>query len=243
MFTTNVTDPVGAEWSVKLQIIPDRQGIGFYERFIGRWLKKKKKTSAKDEGAYNVHWLNGITFPDSVDDFRLLLLFIFAVILFYFIGWPLLLFLLDFIWFVIVLLGAVVSILVFKHPVTVVAQSEDHTFSWKVRGLVAARKKQLSVVQDISAGIWLKEDQSVQINKKMKQVNFTGSAVALAAVIISLTALVVAMVNHAAKDPYCESVDPTGCEANVTIHNDTTYTYTVKQCMDNGVPCNKYPNR
>lgn len=45
---------------------------------------------------------------------------------------------------------------------------------------------------------------------------------------------------HAVNDPYCESIDPTECEAAVTIHNDTTTTYTVKQCMDDEVPCNQF---
>lgn len=72
------------------------------------------------------------------------------------------------------------------------------------------------------------------------------SAVLLLVVIIFgvLVAFVVglatSMSRHTANDPYCTTVDPTGCIIETRIDNDTGLTYTVKQCKDSDIPCKTF---
>lgn len=61
---------------------------------------------------------------------------------------------------------------------------------------------------------------------------------------IVLIAIIVLLVNtvqrHTANNPYCESIDPTGCSIDTRIYNDTSSLLTVKQCEDNSVPCKSF---
>src|SRR6185437_1214753 len=98
------------------------------------------------------HWLNFILQPpDGFDDLRIMLILLAASIVFYFIGWPLLLLLLDFIWLIIALLGALISFVVLRRPITLVARHDDETYSWKVRGLLKASMQKQEIVRLIQS--------------------------------------------------------------------------------------------
>jgi biotin transporter BioY len=146
---TEVNDPTGKVWTVRIQLIPNRQGIGLYERFVGRFSKKDKKERKH-------HWfdfiLNGAT-PDSLDDVRILLIILAVAIVFYFIGWPLLMLLLDFIWLLLVLLGALISFVVLRRPITIMAKSGQELHAWKSRDLLKVRNQKQEIVQSLSRGV------------------------------------------------------------------------------------------
>jgi hypothetical protein len=149
MLITHITDPEGKTWLVSLQLLPSRHGIGLRERFIGR-LSKKPKDPNKKTG-----WADFFTYspiPDSVDDLRLLLIFIVIAIVFTFIGWPLLLVIADLIWLLLVLLGALMSFVILKRPITISAKNREETYYWKVRGLAEARKRKQEIVLALSRG-------------------------------------------------------------------------------------------
>lgn len=57
--------------------------------------------------------------------------------------------------------------------------------------------------------------------------------------------IVIVLISHAfhkqtGNDQYCDSFDPTGCRIATNITNNTTSTYTVKQCSDGNVPCKTF---
>jgi hypothetical protein len=149
MFTSTILDPKGNSWTVSLQILPKRRGIGVYQRFIGRL---RRRTPRKDQD--NTSWLDLLLqpVPDSVDDFWLLLIIIASVILFYFVGWPIVLLLIDFIWLILVLIGALIAFIVLKRPITITATTSDQTYSWKVQGLMKSVAKKRGVMQSILSG-------------------------------------------------------------------------------------------
>jgi ABC-type transport system involved in multi-copper enzyme maturation permease subunit len=146
---TIVADPTGKLWTVRVQLIPNRQGIGLYERFVGRFSKKDKKERKH-------HWfdfiLNGAT-PGSMDDVRILLIILAVAIVFYFIGWPLLLLLLDFIWLILVLIGALISFVILRRPITIMAKSGQELHAWRSRCLLKIRRQKQEIVQSLSRGV------------------------------------------------------------------------------------------
>lgn len=146
---TEVVDPAGRLWVVRIQLIPNRQGIGLYERFVGRFSKKDKKERKHHLFDFI---LNGAT-PDSMDDVRILLVILAVAIVFYFIGWPLLLLLLDFIWLILVLLGALISFVVLRRPITIMAKSGQVLHTWKSRDLLKVQNQKQEIVQSLSKGV------------------------------------------------------------------------------------------
>ncbi len=146
MFTSTITDPNGRQWRVSLQFIPTRQGIGLRERFIGRHTKKQKKPG-------KVSWLDFVGVPDSIDDIRIIMAFIVVALVFTFVGWPLLLMLADLIWLVLVILGAILSFIVLKRPITISAKSQDEYYAWKIVGLAQALKFKQNLADSLSRGV------------------------------------------------------------------------------------------
>ena len=148
MFTSHVTDPSGTDWRVTLQLIPRRQGIGLRERFLRR--KSHKKPN------HGSHWYDFIDIPvlDGIDDLWLVLAIIAFFIIVVFIGWPLILLLSDFIWFIVVFLGGLLSYGVFGRPLTILAENGTQTHSWKIRGLFRAFERKQQIVENVRHGIF-----------------------------------------------------------------------------------------
>jgi len=160
---TQVIDPKGKSWAVRLQLIPNREGIGLYERFMGRLNKRKERENlAKNQERERVNWLDVIfNAPDSIDDLKFLLIILAAAVWFYFIGWPLLLLLFDLIWLVIVLLGAIASFVILRRPITITAACEDQVGVEKVQGLIKAYKKKQEIVQSLLKGTLPKQSKAI----------------------------------------------------------------------------------
>jgi hypothetical protein len=150
MFTSTVTDPQGDRWTVELQLIPRREGVGFRERFF-----RRKSTRRRDP--HKTRWYDFIDLPilDGAAELWFLLAVAVAVAIFALIGWPLLLLLSDFIWLIIVLVGALISFGIFGRPVTIVANNGDKTHTWKIRGLLKAQRLRQKIADNLAHGIVL----------------------------------------------------------------------------------------
>jgi hypothetical protein len=49
--------------------------------------------------------------------------------------------------------------------------------------------------------------------------------------LIGIAVIIAMAANRTNNGPYCQSVDPTGCEVQVRIYNDTDSTFSIKQCV------------
>jgi len=63
---------------------------------------------------------------------------------------------------------------------------------------------------------------------------FIGLSILL--VLVALVIVLVIVYKPDPNSPYCDGIDPTECSIKVNIYNDTSSTYTVKQCVLD-VPC------
>jgi hypothetical protein len=121
-----------------------------YERFF-----RRKSTRRRDP--HKTRWYDFIDLPilDGAAELWFLLAVAVAVAIFALIGWPLLLLLSDFIWLIIVLVGALISFGIFGRPVTIVANNGDKTHTWKIRGLLKAQRLRQKIADNLAHGIVL----------------------------------------------------------------------------------------
>jgi len=130
MFSSRVRDPRGNRWTVRLRIIPERKGIGLRERFSKPF--RKRKSDSEDR------WYDYFDLPIDIDHPLVMVgwVIIFALLIFF--GVPLMLAVIDLVWLLLVLLGIIVSFVILRRPITVVASCNGRTHNFKIRGIRTA---------------------------------------------------------------------------------------------------------
>ena len=129
-----VSDPEGRKWVVRRQWAPRLEGRGLRARL------RRGRARRKESGRWS-DWLDlPVDLPDSLTVLLVVVALVAAAVFLIFVGFPLLLALLDLIVVIALVVGGVVGRVAFRRPWTIEAMAEDgrrwsaEAVGWKASG-------------------------------------------------------------------------------------------------------------
>jgi hypothetical protein len=143
-----VTGPDGRTWTVRRRWVP-RLGS---ETLWGRFTRRFRRSSSSGNDAIDATADTGML--DLFDDNVLLgVALLIGAVLFVFLGWPLLVALLDVVFIVLLALLGVIARVVFRRPWTIEARAGDDVRHWRIVGWRASEEHRRSVEARLWSGV------------------------------------------------------------------------------------------
>lgn len=146
----SVTAPDGRSWTVRRRWAPRLGSDTLWRRFRRRF----RQTFRRGRDVADVADVPGGCLPDLGEGFAIAIVVVVVVLLAIFVGFPILVALLDVLLVIVLTIVGIVGRVLFRRPWVIEAREGDHTpLTWNVKGWRASSRRLEEIERSLSHGI------------------------------------------------------------------------------------------